>query len=147
MPISRKASPVLLRADIAGLPDLAKQSNVPIESDRANLDRIKTLIIGLRGTGQCHTELTQGWIIRKLSTPRIEEAFLRLSLSHPRLNFDLRTYQITKRIGEMWLPPGPTLSVSSVRLGNDKMNLLHRTMGEAERSLSSVSIFINKYIN
>ena len=46
-------------ADIAGLPDLAEQSNVPIKSDRANLDRIKTLIIGLRGAGQCDTELTQ----------------------------------------------------------------------------------------
>ena len=79
--------------ELESLPDLRSRpdNEVSIEADRANLDKIKALGLGLRSTGHYDTELVQSYVIRKLSRPRIKDAFTRLWKKYLSLNFDRDT--------------------------------------------------------
>ena len=73
-------------SDLAALPDLAnlKEGDVTVSEDRTNLDKIKVIVLGLRSTGNYDTELTQGWVLRKISRHRTREVFVFLSKDYPR---------------------------------------------------------------
>ena len=60
-----------------------------IAQDRSNLDAIKTLVLGLRSTGNFDTELTQGWSLRKISRHRVQESFIWLKKDFPGFNFTI----------------------------------------------------------
>lgn len=74
--------------DLAGLWELANTLDISIAADCANLDEIKTIILGLQLSNSINAELIQGCILQKILQPRIRNAFVHLSTSFSKLIFD-----------------------------------------------------------